>query len=96
MVEKPLYLYHVSQTATTGYDTFSDFVVACYSEEEARQTDPRGNYTWESDAWRRAKEDVSSYVASYWCNPDQVTVKLLGVANEAVKPGIICASFHAG
>ncbi len=92
-------LFHVSQSVNDGYDTYSDFVVACQSEEEAKVIDPSGFYKWHDDSWyfqyangTEAKEDR---LYGSWCLPSQVTVKYLGEAAEGIE-GIICTSFHAG
>ena len=75
-------LYIISQSTNTGYDTYSDAVVAAESSLTARRINPNGE--WE--------EDYSSWADS----PDQVTVELIGTAIEGTEEGIILASFHAG
>lgn len=81
-----LYLYHVSQSENKGYDTYSDFVCVASSEDEARNTYPNDwtdlDYAWQSGYWASS--------------PSNVSVKLIGVANPDIEPGIICSSFHAG
>lgn len=85
-----LKLYYVEQGIVTGYDTYSDMVVAAYSPDEARLTHPA-----------QYKEGLKEVTDSYdsWPGKDKakfITVKLLGNATKDVKPGVICASFHAG
>ena len=36
-----LYLYHVSQSVNNDYDTYSDFVCAAESEDDAKTIHPR-------------------------------------------------------
>lgn len=31
-----------------------------------------------------------------WCEPEHVTVRLIGTATADVAPGVVCASFNAG
>ena len=82
-----LKLYHISQSENSGWDTFSDLVVCANSEDEARHIHPS---QYKDDPWA---EDAYSA----WCkSPDQVEVVYIGIAAPDVKPGIVCASFHAG
>lgn len=89
MVEsKKMNLYLISQTEVTGYDTYSDAVVAAKSAKRASAIHPRGN----NEGW---KEDV----APSWCSsPMLVKVEYLGKACKAQsrKEGVICASFRSG
>lgn len=80
-------LYHLSQSVTRGYDTYSDIVVCAASEDAARLIHP-SEYRedpWAPDAW-----------PTWAISPDQVKVVYLGEADPSVEEGIICASFHAG
>jgi hypothetical protein len=75
-------IYLLSQTDNDGYDTYSDCVVSAKSEDAARLISPSGDFggTWQS-----------------WADsPQSVVVKLIGVAVDGTKPGIILSSFHAG
>lgn len=76
-------LYLISQDVNKGYDTYDSAVVAAKNEEQARNTTPSENITFESNY---------SWVKS----PDQVKVELIGKAKAGTKPGVICASFNAG
>jgi hypothetical protein len=78
-------LYHVSQDVNNNYDTYSDFVIACASEEEARNTTPDGN----------KNEETPQTHYSHWTWPANVKVKLIGTAAEGIT-GVICSSYHAG
>ena len=80
-------LFHISQSEVSGYDTYSDMVVAAESENEARMIHPLGDNNY--DGW---KND-----SGFWCkSPDQVQIKYLGEAVKGIEKGIICSSFHAG
>jgi hypothetical protein len=79
-------LFHVSQSENNNYDSFSDFVVCCETEDEARNIHPGyGDQTWNNDMY------------NLWCkSPEDVTVTYIGEAAAHLKKGIICSSFHAG
>lgn len=98
-------LYRLSQSVVSGWDTYSDCVVAAANEDEARRIHPRtysggceyrvtdqGRFEYRySDAFKW-EEDIDS-----WCTSvEDVHVELLGVAVEGTTAGVICASFHAG
>ena len=80
-------LYLISQRDNNDYDTFSAVVVCAPDEETARQMHPSSGEKitdWE------AANDV-------WCSsPELVKVKRIGIAEETLKTGAICSSFHAG
>lgn len=75
-------LYHVKGTVI-GYDTYSDFVCAARTAEEARRNHPNG-YLW-AKGRGRVDEDAET-----------VTVTEIGVAARGIEAGIICVSFRAG
>ena len=78
-------LYYLSQDDNRDYDTYSDCVVAAESEEAARVINPGGSDQWDDPR------------TSNWARkPEFVKVKLIGVAIEGTKAGVICASYHAG
>lgn len=77
-------LYLISQTDNDGYDTFSDAVVAAWTEDEARNIHP-SQYVYPGEEW-----DLSS-----WCEPISVDVKFIGIADKDLE-GVVCACFHAG
>ena len=84
-MSKELNLYLVSQEENTGYDTYSAFVVAAESVEEARSFDPYGG-----------KMDWTDW-NPHWCLTEQaVKVKLIGKAVEGSSTGVVLASFQAG
>lgn len=78
-------LYRLSQDDETGYDTYSDCVVAAVDEEAARHIRPDGGTEW------------ASMFGGTWARyPNLVKVELIGTAVEGTVSGVICASFHAG
>lgn len=80
-MSKLLKLWLISQSENRGHDSFDSAVVAAYTEEEAKQINPDGE-------WKL-------YAA--WCSsPDKVHVEYLGIATEGVEPGIVLSSFNAG
>lgn len=93
-------LYKVSQNVNNNYDTYSDFVVACETEEEARHTNPDpGYYKWHDNEWYFQYSDGTERGEGRkeysWCDPKEVKIELIGKAAEGVE-GVVCASFHAG
>ena len=100
-------LYHISQTENCGLDKFDSAVVAAKDAVEAAKIfpsrDDNDNYIWseELDRWvdlDEYQDDDSDdwYINGLWAKPSQVRVRLLGVATEGTKPGVICASYTAG
>jgi hypothetical protein len=83
---KKLKLYLVYQNDVTGYDTFDSFVIACESEEIARNTHPYGDMLEENIGYSDWPKDSSA-----------VTVEFIGNASKSITDQqIICASFNAG
>lgn len=92
-------LWLISQTVNTGYDTYSDAVVAAESDAEARALHPDGDVKWMGDArWRYTDgtDRAPLYPESGWAHPASVVAKLIGEALPETTEGVICASFHAG
>lgn len=82
-------LYRISQVVNDTYDTYSDAVVCAPDVETARNMNPGTGEPMTEEDWNKTY--------SSWCaSPYQVTVELLGPALPHVKPGVVCASFHAG
>lgn len=79
-----LWLVSVPLGMDLGYDSYDSFVVACYTEDEARITTPQGNI---SD-WRG------------WIDPEdfsKLIVTEIGYAKEGISfRSVIIASFNAG
>lgn len=82
-------LYHIKQKVVTGWDTYSDAVVAAPDEQTAKSTHPSGDNT----EFVGLGGEPQMYT---WCQPHQVEAVLIGVASAGVEAGVICASFHAG
>lgn len=83
-MEQTLKLYLISQSENNGYDTYDAAVVAAYSEEEARMSNPDVG-GWEGNRF------------TAWCHsPEQVQVLYIGVAASYVEPGEVLSSFNAG
>lgn len=102
-------LYLITGTAR-GYDTYAGAVVAAPDEDTARRTHPsdgsvqgapdkrdHGFNSW-GERWDHYEErPEKGYVMSgTWCDPAEVTAKLVGVAADGVEAGVVCASFRAG
>jgi len=96
-------IYKVSQNINNDYDTYSDFVIACESEEVARNKHPSEVVSHQKDGkwygtYTKNGEEYEQYKEVGWVMPkdlDKVIVEEIGIANEGIT-GIICSSFHAG
>lgn len=98
-------IYLLEQDLNNGYDTYDSCVVVALNETAARNTHPSPYVTHIKDGkWMDTYEKGGEYecdrsVAERWvqCSQiDQIKVTLIGVANEDVGAGVICASFNAG
>ena len=81
------------------YDTYSDFVVVCETEEQARNIHPQGVRAW--DELTETEEDLKygRYLNSWVRRSDIpfLTVVEVGTAVSGIASGtIICSSYHAG
>lgn len=82
------YLYLLSQTDNTGYDTYDSCVVCAESEDRARLIQPGGEIYSEGEP---------HWYASSWAVPDKVSVTLIGQAADNIELNtVVCASFNAG
>lgn len=79
-------LYVISQPEEAGYDEYEFAVVAAESEEAARSIHP--------DSFIK-NWDGKRTIYGTWCAKEEVVVKHIGTAIDAV-PGVICASFLHG
>lgn len=95
-------LYLISQSANLGYDTYDCAVVAAETEDIARSIHPASaDALLDDKAYIAAKAydaiETASYRRRAWVDdPLLVKVRLIGVAAEGTKQGVIVASFNAG
>jgi hypothetical protein len=85
-----LYLWLISQTVNNDWDTYASAVVCAASEEEARLMHPDGSSKW---------DDVEShwdYGRYSWADPSNIAVRMIGITDKGVEPGVICSDFNAG
>lgn len=91
-----LNLYYVSQHTVTGYDTYSDCVVAAADEEAAKRIHPSTS-RFGKEWWKGGKDfDEFDYYGAWPTNLEQIDAELIGTAVPAQQAGVICSSFHAG
>lgn len=87
MIRK-LGIYVISQSESTGYDTYNSAVVAAYTAEDARKCHP--NSIAQAGDWIHNSGDWAS-------KPENVTAVRIGDANKQVcNMEVLCASFNAG
>ncbi len=73
-----LNIYYIYQDENTDVNTYHAAVVIAASEEEASEIHPDGD-------WDRVDS---------WCHePSDVTVKLIGVADEDATEGLVLSSY---
>ncbi len=88
MDEALLNLYHVQCKQNLGYDSYSEFVVAHHSQDDARNAHPSGadtNWQFEDNGWIEKNKT------------DALVVTFIGIASQTIKePRVIVASYHAG
>lgn len=90
-------LYLLTQTAVRGWDTYDSCVVCAPDREAAKLIHPRGeDYVFDGSQWKLAWATSGFGAAQNWAKPEDVVVIELGAANEALQPGVICASFNSG
>ena len=81
-------LYLITQTVCNGYDTYDAAIVAADTPEQAAIQHPNG---------RDIASSRNSRTSRTWADtPNDVEVRLIGVAVGGTKAGVICASFNAG
>lgn len=84
-----LYLYTLRNRLSIDYDDYDSVVVAATCPHCALAIHPSGR--------SRSEEDATDPGRSWPVKDEDIEVTLLGVAtNDAVKPGVIVASFNAG
>ena len=105
-------IWKISQVVNNGYDTYSDAVVIAADAEAARRTHPDGDHQWREGVhpddparsdWAVEVKAARNPTLPQWLVGDytwapiqHVEVTLIGVVTGEAKPGVVCASFHAG
>ena len=84
-------LYLLTQNESTGYDTFDSCIVCAETESEAKAIFPDG-----SENGFEMQEHLKKLGMSWASCPENVRCELIGLAKDAVKKGVIIASFNAG
>lgn len=88
--KRPVFLWLLSQSVNSGYDTYDSAVVAAHTEDEARHVHPQSMDPW----WRDRPGELGLHA---WASPELLTVQRLGIADESITAGtVVCASFNAG
>lgn len=77
-------LYLISQDDNEGWGTYDSAVVVAATEEAARKMNPG------------LDRDGDAYATGSWAVPDKVLVRFLGVADDSLPSGSVCASYNAG
>ena len=80
-------LYIISQDVNDDYDTYDSAVVAAESEEDAKTIHPSGREVPVEDVPEKYPE---------WSILSHIKVKLVGIAVEGTKRGVLVASYNAG
>ena len=81
------YLYLLTQSTNTGYDTYDSCVVCAPDADTARTIQPNG--ASRADVWQ-------AWGRSWAYSDDEVKVTLIGVADPSVEQGVVLASYNAG
>ena len=75
-------IYKISQTANKDYDTYDSAIVLAPDAETAKKITPCGDDEYD--------------IKSYWTQPENVKVELIGTACPEITDVIILASYNAG
>ncbi len=79
-------LYRLTQNDVTGFDTYSNVIVAAYTVGQAAHIRPDGRL------WGEERD-----FPEWTDHPENVKVELIGQAADHIKDGdILCSSYHAG
>ena len=96
----PMRLWHVERPDCGGYDTYSDFVCAAVTAEQAARVHPSDYAHWDKATRRFVHRDGEPSEVEYgsWLDDvDSLKVVCIGDAAEGMEHGkVLCASFHAG
>ena len=100
-----LYLWKLSQNVNNDYDTYDSAVVVapdsmCAAEVHPARYSDDGTaiYRWDRRQAMWLDEALGYHaVDSSWCDPEQVSVVRIGVADDNLKWGdVVCSSYNAG
>ncbi len=97
----PMKLWQVTRTCRGGWDTYSRFVVAAATAQQARRVYPSDYARWDKASRRFAYSDGRPSEEDgfgAWLDAiDTLTVTEIGSAVEGMEQGtVLCSSFHAG
>lgn len=93
-------IYLLEQDLNNCYDTYDSCVVAAINETAARNTHPSPLVThvkdgkWMGTYTRGGEYKQDSHDWVQYSQIDQIKVKFIGVANDDISAGVICASFN--
>ncbi len=92
-----LWLVSRGEGVHVTYDEYDSFVVAAYTEGEARRQHPSG-HVWNGCAQEVVVWGDQDWASGAWpIKPEDVTVKLIGIADQSLAPGaVLIASYNAG
>ena len=87
-----LWLVSRGEGVHVTYDEYDSFVVAAFTEGEARRLHPDGSIWNATPFW-----GDNALISSWPIKPEDVTVKLIGIADQSLTPGaVLIASYNAG
>jgi len=96
-------LFKISQEINNDYDTYSDAVVCAEDEGEAQKIHPcgyldieEGYFGYPAGKGGRTKFERISCSYDWVLNIKDVKVEYIGEADNKLKKGVVCASYHAG
>lgn len=85
-MKEEMKIYLISQEVNSDYDTYSDAVVCAENKEDAKTIHPSN-----TELVTNKDEEFSD-----WATLKDIKVEYLGTADNKIKRGVICASFHEG
>lgn len=87
-----MYIYKITQTENTGYDTYNSAIVIAHSIDSAQLIQPQS-----INIIGTVGKTFDTSKNSAWAScPENVTVQLIGNAIGFSREAVICASFNAG
>ena len=89
-------IYKIWRGNDIGWDTYDSSVVVADNAEYARKIHPNGNAVFKFGEWLD-NDNIKRHYEDEWCDPVDVKVELLGVANKTcTEPCVVLSSFNAG